>query len=370
MKSGSTFIAKVLSLYFGAERAEPVPYWGRLEQNLHEHLLPQYLDRGFVLQMHIKPHVPNVELIRRLGIALVWVWRNLGDVIVSFDDHIVQEDNRNPVCYIHDRERYMAMPRQHRYRYLIDHAIPWYIGFYLSWRKIRQELPFVETHYEDLASDPFRYFSNVIRALGHKVDEERLRAILASKPPATRLNRGINNRSIELLSPENKERLDSMLLQHFDDLAPIWHELPWRGPGGRAGASILSQLARCRYNRSAGTAAMTPAALRLNLKADDFHFRIPGALLAPPPGRTSRIKLIVRGEAGGAFGLYWRRWLFPFSRKRALPVRREPSSEPGAVEFVLGEEFARSRFDFRLNCFNALKQPAVCEILEAVKIDA
>jgi hypothetical protein len=236
MKSGSTFIARVLALYFGAERIEPVPYWGRLEQHLDEHLLEPYLDRDFVIQMHLRPHVPNVAVIRKQRLSVVYVWRNLGDVIVSFDDHIRNEDHRNPVCYVHDRDRYLAMPVQARYFYLIQHAVPWYIGFYLSWRAIRPELPFVETHYESLAEDPFEYFSSVIRALGRPLDEARLRGLLGARPPGTRFNKGVNFRSAALLSEDNKRLLDAMLNAHCEDLSELVTELPWRGeaaPGRR-----------------------------------------------------------------------------------------------------------------------------------------
>jgi hypothetical protein len=242
MKSGSTFIARVLALYFGAERIEPVPYWGRLEQHLDEHLLEPYLDRGFVIQMHLRPHVPNVAIIRRHELSLVYVWRNLGDVIVSFDDHVRNEDHRNPVCYIHDRDRYLAMPTQARYFYLIQHAVPWYIGFYLSWRAIRPELPFVETHYEDLANDPFAYFTAVVQALGHQPDEDRLRGILAARPPGTRFNKGVNGRSADLLSEENKALLEALLRSHCEDLSALLDELPWRAQSAPARRWSLARI--------------------------------------------------------------------------------------------------------------------------------
>ncbi len=242
MKSGSTFIARVLALYFGAERIEPVPYWGRLEQHLDEHLLEPYLDRGFVIQMHLRPHVPNVEIIRKHGLSVVYVWRNLGDVIVSFDDHVRNEDHRNPVCYIHDRDRYMAMPDQARYFYLIQHAVPWYIGFYLSWRAVRPELPYIETHYEQLAADPFAYFQAVIEGLGHTVDEERLRGLLAARPPGTRFNKGVNDRSASLLSDDNKRLLEAMLSAHCEDLSELIAELPWRSEA--APKSLLARLVK------------------------------------------------------------------------------------------------------------------------------
>ncbi len=244
MKSGSTFIARVLALYFGAERIEPVPYWGRLEQHLDEPLLEPYLDRDFVIQMHLRPHVPNVAVIRRHGLAVVYVWRNLGDVIVSFDDHIRNEDHRNPVCYVHDRGRYLAMPVQARYFYLIQHAIPWYIGFYLSWRAIRPELPFVETHYEALAADPFAYFASVIGGLSQPVDEVRLRSLLQARPPGTRFNKGVNGRSAVLLSEENKRLLEAILRSHCEDLSELLNELPWRAQAAPSRPWTLGRLVK------------------------------------------------------------------------------------------------------------------------------
>jgi len=244
MKSGSTFIARVLALYFDAERIEPVPYWGRLEQHLDEHLLEPYLDRDFVIQMHLRPHVPNVEIIRQQNLSVVHVWRNLGDVIVSFDDHVCNEDHRNPVCYIHDRARYAAMPVQERYFYLIQHAVPWYIGFYLSWRGIRPDLPVIETHYEDLAADPFAYFSSVIRALGRPLDEARLRGLLATRPAGTRFNKGVNRRSATLLSDDNKHLIEAMLRSHCEDLSELLNELPWRGERTGARRWTLGRLVK------------------------------------------------------------------------------------------------------------------------------
>ncbi|HVX66562.1 MAG TPA: hypothetical protein VHA11_08170 [Bryobacteraceae bacterium] len=234
MKSGSTFISRTLAQYYGAERIEPVPYWGRLEQNLHEDRLAPFLDRSFVLQLHLRPHVSNLEIIRRHALAVVWVWRNLGDVIVSFDDHIRNEDHRNPVCYVHNRDRYLEMPVQERYRYLIVYAVPWYLAFYLSWRDMARNWqetapgPLIETHYEQLAADPYGYFTTVIRGLGDEPDQGRLRELVAARPAGTRFNKGVNGRAREMLSPENRLLLEQMLRSHCEDLSELLAELPWK----------------------------------------------------------------------------------------------------------------------------------------------
>jgi hypothetical protein len=358
MKSGSTFVSRALAAYFDAFFIEPLDYWGRREQNLMENQLAPHLAKPFVMQMHLRPHAPNMEIIRRLGIRVIYLWRNLGDVVVSFDDHIRNEDHRNPVGYIHDRARYLALPEQHRYRYLIDHALPWYAAFHLSWRN----MDVARASYEHLAADPQGFFEQLIGALGHRPDARRIERILDRRIEGARFNVGVAGRSSALLSEQTQRRLDDFLLLHPEDLAELWAELPWRATGRPAAGSLLRALAACVYNGRAGTLEPAfPGGLRLRLEDDGFWFQVPGPLLAPSRDRTARVRLVVRGEAGSAFRLE--------SRRSKLETPYRPSAAPSTVEFLLNERHADVE-EFRLHCFNGLKRRATAEILECVKIEA
>jgi hypothetical protein len=379
MKSGSTYVARVLALYFGAQDTCPTDYHGRREQNLLRHALEPYLDRNLVAQMHVKPYVPNIECIVRYSFSVVYLWRNLGDVIVSFDDHIRNEDYRNPVCYVDDWERYLAMPRQHRYRYLIQHATPWYVSFYLAWRRAAGRVPVIVSHYEDLVSDSFAFFARIIRALKQNVSEERLRSILAAGLPGTRLNVGRVGRSNELLSAENQRFLDHFLLTHLEDLSELWHELPWRGRGDRdsgegtgrpEAVSVLKEVAACEHNTGAGALLSREPVIRISVVGEGFFFLIPGPLLAPPTGRSVRLRLVVRGQVGSQFSLYWRAQQEVFSEARAKHVPYCPPTTVCTIEFAIPDFPGSAPAFFRLDCFNEVRSSGIGEILEIVRIEA
>lgn len=375
MKSGSTYVAKVLSLYFGVDRVYPQDYWGNREQNLIPAQIEAFLDRPFVTQMHVRPHVSNIDAIRRYGLSVVYIWRNLGDVIVSFDDHIRLDDHRNPVCYVDDRDRYLALPQQHRYRYLIQNGIPWYIAFYLSWRRALPTMGAIKASYEEMVSQPRAFFARIIEGLGRELERERLSSILQLKHTDTRLNRGVVGRSVELLSDENKGLLEDLLLGHPEDLSELWLELPWRGRtdaavGARTSCqSLLDELARCPFNREAGLVIPDPPYLRLEITGEDFFFVVPATLFAAQEGRSARLKLVVRGQIGSVFSLFWHGEGEVFSEARVMHVPYDGHSGASTVEFPLGNVQGHPT-SFRLDCFNAIQGPGIGEILEFVKLEA
>ena len=227
MKSGSTYVAKVLSLYFGIPIANPFDFWGEREQNLYPWHFDDVLSGPFVLQLHIKPHPPHLRLFEQYGMQVVYQWRNLGDAIVSFDDHVINEDWRNPVCYVDNTADYAAQPKDVRHKYLIRHALPWYISFHLMWARIGNPSWLIRCRYEEMCTDPTKYFAHTIEFFGFEINRERLRAILSKSLEQTRFNVGLTGRSNSELSEDNKTLLEQMLIEHPQDLSELLHELPW-----------------------------------------------------------------------------------------------------------------------------------------------
>ncbi|HWR51393.1 MAG TPA: sulfotransferase domain-containing protein [Bryobacteraceae bacterium] len=361
MKSGSSFVSRALAAYLGVPFVEAVDYWGRREQNLLEDELLRFVEKPFLIQMHVRPHVPNLEIIRKYNIRVVYLWRNLGDVVVSFDDHIRREDYRNPVGYIHHPARYLALPVQHRYAYLIDHALPWYTAFHLSWRDTPRGFPIIRGRYEHMAADPQGFFERLLEALGIKPDYRRLERTLNARIEGTRYNIGISGRSKGLLSESNQRRLDDFLLRDPEDLAELWAELPWRDAGRPATGSLLTALAGQPFNARAGLVEPSFPGLRIRVETDGFWIHVPGALITPSEGRSARLRLTVRGDAGPMFRLVW--------KSGRMERERRAGSGPATVEFQLDERHAGVT-EFRLDCFNRGNRRGTGELLECVKIEA
>ena len=228
MKSGSAYyVAKVLSLYFDLPIANPFDFWGEREQNLYPWHFENMLAGPFVLQLHIKPHPPHLQLFQQHGIEVVYQWRNLGDVIISFDDHIVNEDWKNPVCYLDNVADYAMQPKDARHKYLIRHALPWYISFDLMWRRLVDPIWQVLCKYEHMCSDPGNFFARIISSFNFPVKMDRLHAVISNCTGKIRFNIGIPGRSIRELSEENKALLEQMLIEHPQDLSELLYELPW-----------------------------------------------------------------------------------------------------------------------------------------------
>ncbi|MDE2481727.1 MAG: class I SAM-dependent methyltransferase [bacterium] len=228
-KSASTFVASVLARYFEAQIAAPHLHemqW-EAEQNLNRSLLTQ-LSGSYVLQMHMKPYPLNRRLMKDFDIALLLQWRNLGDMIVSLNDHLEQYGPEQPLFHVHDPPGFFALPAERRYDYVIRHACAWYVWFYLAWRQ-RGETFGV---YERLVEDEQSFFLTAIERLGYSPDAERLQRILAQPEGFTRRNVGRVGRSAELFSEENKRLLERQILDNpwSEQLEILLWELPWDVP--------------------------------------------------------------------------------------------------------------------------------------------
>lgn len=224
-KSGSTYAANVLLRYYGIENP-PLP-----EGFLNDYVpLDRLTGAPFVLQIHCLPTAANLQVIRAHEIAPVVLWRNLADAVISFDDHIRNEGVEGAAglfTYVGNRARYLSLPDQRRYQFLIDNMLPWYVAFYVSWRDAGAPLVM---RYGELAADPLAYFTRIVERISGSADRARLEAILGGRIPNSRLNVGRNGRSGELMSDETKALLEAALRRHYDDLTPLIEELPWRQP--------------------------------------------------------------------------------------------------------------------------------------------
>jgi hypothetical protein len=222
-KSGSTYVSNVLQQYYRFQNP-PTAY-----SLMQEHLLVErFGDQPYVLQAHCMATKSNLELIREQSMAPVVTWRNLADVIISFDDHVRNEGVEGAAgifMYVGNRDDYLAMADQQRYRFLIRNMLPWYLGFYLGWRDAGAPLL---VHYEELVDAPLTFFSRIVERISGSVDEIRLGEALRVGVEGSRLNVGRNGRALEKFSDESRRLLEDALREHYADLSDLIAELPWR----------------------------------------------------------------------------------------------------------------------------------------------
>jgi len=233
MKSGSTYVSQVLARYLDARLADPIlEYYGYREQNLSEWHLAPVLGSRFVLHLHIKPYEPHLTLIERHRMKVVYLWRNLGDALLSLHDHLLKEHWETSAAYIDNIADYRALSEDERHRFLIEYGLPWYISFHLAWRKVGNPKWLVRCRYENMVRDKLAFFTPVIQAVDDQCDQKRLQNILDTHVRDSRFNVGRVGRSIEGFSERNKLLLERKLMEHPQDLTELLHELPW-WPGSR-----------------------------------------------------------------------------------------------------------------------------------------
>ena len=206
-KSGSTHVANVVRRYF---QIEELPFSNEIDWTAEHNLTPTvYMllrGHGFCFNFHMLAHRMNLQVAQREHMRLIVIWRNLGDIVVSLDDHIIQTRENGPMYYIRDFEKYAARPAVERHAWLIDAVIPWYLTFYLNWRSVGLALH----PYEHMLHDRHDYFSQMLAPmLTHPPVEELLEASLGAKAGnSDRLNVGRAGRSARMLSEANRRRLE------------------------------------------------------------------------------------------------------------------------------------------------------------------
>lgn len=237
-KSGSTYVSRTLARYLDANFADSVlDYYGYREQNLLEQHFTPELGPRFVLHLHIKPYPPHLDLIARHRLKVIYLWRNLADTILSLDDHIIKEHWETPAVFIDNGADYRQLTRDARHRFLIEYGLPWYISFYLSWRRVPDCDWLIRCKYEEMVQDNFAFFARILKDIGEPRDEQRLRHILGAPGTHARLNVGVVGRSVEGMSENNKVLLERLLIEYPQNLTELLYELPWwNGFRGRESA--------------------------------------------------------------------------------------------------------------------------------------
>ena len=231
MKSASTYCSNFLSAYFNVPPLDlpNVDWLG--EHNLTQGLCYDVRGKSFCFNYHMLPHAANLAMLQAEGMGIVGLWRNIGDMIVSMDDHEFKEGINGPAMFIINHDKLRSFPVEARHQFMIDVLTPWYVSFYLRWRAIDMVLH----PYEEMLRDPRAYFVEILSWVlgGRPMSDTLIDSLLNIGPgPGSRFNVGVAGRSAGTFSESCKRRIEHRILRHPDveQLEILLWELPWDVP--------------------------------------------------------------------------------------------------------------------------------------------
>ncbi|WP_413993604.1 sulfotransferase domain-containing protein [Labrys okinawensis] len=234
-KSGSTFLSDVISQLPGWTRAIPVPSGCRREQELDESCLQQVNDINYVAQLHVRYSDWTDQMCHDYRIKPVVLIRSLYDAVVSIRDHLRNESHIWPMIFL---EPYHAdLDDATLDRMIIRLALPWYLNFYMSWRKARHALIL---SYEEVVADPAKAVRDILSFAGATVGASDIEAAVqfVRNAKASRLNVGVSGRG-NALSPEAVRDVLALLALYPEAAAdPYFQMLNAHGAAILAGEAL------------------------------------------------------------------------------------------------------------------------------------
>jgi len=152
------------------------------------------------------------------------------DVAVSLSDHLDRESLVWPIAYLDESllAELDASPVT-RLQFIVQHFLPWYVSFYLSWLRhgaeVRGGVMFIR--YEQFFADPDRSFQEVVQFLGETMSRDQLELALNASDQ-TRLNKGVAGRGVQAFEadPIAYQKLVDLLAGYPGvDFSPIFQPL-------------------------------------------------------------------------------------------------------------------------------------------------
>lgn len=139
-KSGSTFISSKIARLPGWSRSDFVPAYGRRDQELEQSAIVRSMlsfsgfDKNLVAQHHCRASEHSLQLVNKFDMKVVVLVRSLMDVALSLSDHWDRESVVGPIAYLNESllAELDASPVT-RLQFMVQHVLPWYVSFYLSW---------------------------------------------------------------------------------------------------------------------------------------------------------------------------------------------------------------------------------------------
>lgn len=195
-KSGSTFLSDLISALPDFKRAKfsPTPAGGR-QHELDATCLVNAGHGNYVGQVHILNSDWTAKMCRDYRLKPVVLVRSLPDAMVSLRDHIRREGEEGPIFQADPH--LAALDDATLEEMIVRFRAPWYVNFYMSWRKAPGTLMI---SYEELTADPRRILRQVVDFAGAAIDDRAIARAVAGTQDRRggRFNVGVAGRGAAL----------------------------------------------------------------------------------------------------------------------------------------------------------------------------
>lgn len=221
--SGTTFLSALLANYIKPD----IPYLHLADgYDGSDHTISalkliqaKKADKSYIAPLHVRASPFVADSINRFDLTPVVMTRNIFDCIVSLKERVYKYKHKtsqsSALVFCQTTEAHTRMSEIQLENYLITYAVPWYISFYVSWK--RSEICKNYVTYEDLIDNTEKVLGDVLKKIDIDPNIEKIReSIMETKKTSTRLNVGKKGRG-EILSIGYRGKIAEMM-SHYPDI--------------------------------------------------------------------------------------------------------------------------------------------------------
>jgi hypothetical protein len=174
-KAGSTYLVNTLMQLTGLRGFRLSAAYSTNEHDLYLPALCLMNSSGCVTQLHMKGTFHNAALMRTFGIKPIILVRRIEDIVVSLQHDLRQKarrrsygSGRHGYSFVWQDEGTKALSDERLIDLIIDLAIPWFVNFYVSWRRLCEQgaVNALWLTYEQLFGDKEGTLRQVLEFLG------------------------------------------------------------------------------------------------------------------------------------------------------------------------------------------------------------
>lgn len=211
-KSGSTWLTRIFKDVLKWPSVALVPGFDHREQELDLSPLLAKGTTGNLLtpHQHCRYSSYTHQVIDALDTKVILQVRDLFDTIVSFYDHLTNDETSIPSAFT-NQQIWDALDPQTRQSFIVDLVLPWYFNFYCGWvtSPLYADGRITLVTYEDLRTDTLGTVNSLLDYCGEHRESAHIQTALdRQRTRKNRLNKGIVGRG-DALPDFLKERVRS-----------------------------------------------------------------------------------------------------------------------------------------------------------------